>query len=304
MARCQEELNTIPEMAASTRVRNKSPEAEASVAGMQIALTINRMVRSQADPDENQDDWCYAENSRGNFAKIVHALKRNGIPATVDFLTGDSLDTELQLDWLRSGNLIGNMTYEGRSFKRGGAQEFIATVARNDEALSRFQGKSAPAKKYFRFPFLKLGTDGERLSQIRAYLKQKGYVEVPATIDPRDVYFSQPYCAAQSRGDTMCATFIAATFKSWLLDKTIKARAVAQEIAGHDVKHILMIQANQLTCDWLDEWLRWYQAQGVRFISLDEALSDSFYMAGDITTAGNEIIWETRRAQLGVSAGE
>jgi hypothetical protein len=306
MTRCQEELNTIPEMAAAAaRARGKHPDkAEDSVEGMEIALTINRMVRTKVEPDLDQDDWCYTENTPENFQRILSALKDNGIPPTVDFLAGDSLDSAIQEEWLRSGNLIGSMTYAGRSLKKGTAQDFIDTLSKNEQALSPLWSKFQRKQKYFRYPALKLGMDEKRPGEIRAFLKQNGYIEVPATIDSRDDYFSQPYCAALARGDKVCANFIAATFKSFMLDKTRKARAAAQKIAGRDIKQVLMIQANQLTSDLLDELLRWYKAMGVRFISLDEALLDAFYATDDVTTTANQINWETRRAQMGLTAEE
>lgn len=305
MTRCQDELSSIPEVAASSfKARNKRPEeAEDALSGMEIALTINRMFRSTVDPDQDRDDWCYTENTRENFERLLNALKENGIPPTVDFLAGESLDSGLQEEWLRSGNLIGNLTFKGRSPKKGTAQEFIDALSRNEQHLAPLWRKFERKRKYFRFPSLKLGVDTERPREIRAFLEQNGFVEVPATIDSRGDYFSQPYCAALSRGDKVCANFIAATFKSMLLDKTQKARVAAQQIAGRDVKQILMIQANQLTSDLLDEMLRWYKAMGVRFISLDEALTDPFYATEDVTNTAREIISETQRAQ-GVMAPE
>lgn len=305
MTRCQDELGTIPEVvAASIRARGKKPDdADDSLAGMEIALTINRMVRSTVDPDRDQDDWCYTENTRENFDKLVNALKDNGIPPTVDFLAGESLDPGFQEEWLRNGNLIGSLTYKGRSLKKGTAQEFIDTLSRIEQELAPLWSKFQRKQKYFRYPTLKIGVDTQKPREIRAFLKQNGFVEVPATIDSRGGYFSQPYCAALARGDKVCANFIAATFKSMLLDKTKKARAAAQKIAGRNVKQILMIQANQLTSDLLDELLRWYKTMGVRFISIDEALRDPFYATEDVTNAANQIIWETKRAQ-GVMAPE
>lgn len=299
MTRCQDELSTIPEVvAASIKARVKRPdEAEDSLAGMEIALTINRMVRSTVDPDRDQDDWCYTENTRENFEKLLNAVKDNGIPPTVAFLAGESLDLGLQEEWLRSGNLIGSLTYNGRSPKKGTAQEFIDTLSRNEQELAPLWSKFERKQRYFRYPSLKLGMDTQRLREIRAFLKHNGFVEVPATIDSRGDYFSQPYCAALARGDKVCANFISATFKSMLLDRTQKARAAAQKIAGRDAKQILMIQANQLTSDLLDELLRWYKAMGVRFISIDEALGDPFYATEDVTNTANQIIWETKRAQ-------
>jgi hypothetical protein len=305
MTRCQDELNLIPEVAASARGRNKRPdEEEESLAGLEIALTINRMIRSTVDPDRDQDDWCYTENTRENFEKLVSALKNNDMPPTVDFLAGESLDRRFQEEWLRSGNRIGTLTYKGLSPKKGTAQEFIDSLSRNEQELAGLWEKFERNQKYFRYPSLKLGVNPQRPREIRAFLKQNGFVEVPATINSRDEYFTQPYCAALARGDKVCANFITATFKSILLDKTQKARAAARRIAGRDVKQILMIQANQLTIDLLDELLRWYKAMGVRFISVDEALRDPFYSTEDVTNTASQIIWETMRAQIGVTAPE
>lgn len=299
MTRCQEDLNAIPEVAASLRARSKQSADEGSLNGMEIALTLDLMVRSKADPERNLDDSCYTENSRENFEKLITALKQNSLPPTVDFLAGDSLDQQVQEEWLRSGNLVGTMTFAGLSVKKRSAQEFIAALDKNEQALAPLWIKFQRKQKYFRYPALKLGMDDQRPREVRAYLKQNGYVEVPATIVSRADYFSQPYCAALARGDAVCANFISATFKSLLLDKTIKARAAARTIAGRDVKQIWSIGASQLTCDLLNELLNWYKAMGVRFISLDEALSDPFYATEDVTNTANQIVWETRRAQSG-----
>ena len=299
MTRCQEDLNAIPEVAASLRARTKQPGDEGSLNGMEIALTLDMMVRSKADPDRDLDDWCYTENSRENFEKLIAALKQNSLPPTVDFLSGDALDQQVQEDWLRSGNLIGTMTFAGLSVKKRSAQEFISALDKNEQALAPLWLKFQRKQKYFRYPALKLGLDEQRQREVRDYLKQNGYVEVPATINSRADYFSQPYCAALARGDVVCANFISATFKSLLLDKTTKARGAARKIVGRDVKQIWSIEASQLTCDLLGELLNWYKAMGVRFISLDEALRDPFYASEDVTNTANQIIWETRRAQVG-----
>src|SRR5215510_370798 len=239
MTRCQEALNAIPEVTASANARGKGAEgAERSLQGMEIALTINRMVRSKPDPDEDRDDWCYTENKRENFDKIVSALRANELPPTVDFLSGESLDQDLQEEWLRSGNLIGSMPFWERPVKKEAADEIISSIARSEAALAPLWGKFERRVKYFRYPALKLGMDVGRPRKIRLFLKHNSYVEVPATIDPRDDRFSQVYCAALARGDVGCANFTTATFKSLLLDKTLKARATAQKLAGRDVKHI------------------------------------------------------------------
>jgi peptidoglycan/xylan/chitin deacetylase (PgdA/CDA1 family) len=300
VSKCKEELNTIPEVAALLRAKGKQTDESNSrpLEGMQIALTLNRMVRNKIDPDANADDACFTENTRENFDRLVKALKENNMPQTVDFIVGHTLDLDLQEEWLRGGNLIGNMTFSRWKPKKGTAQEFIDNIERNEQALAPLWEKFPQKRKYFRYPGLRLDSDRQKVGQIRAYLKQKGYSEVPATIDAKDGLFSQSYCAAIARGDHDCANFIKATFKSILLDKSIKARAAAKNIAGHEIKHVLMLRANQLTCDMLADVLSWYKALGAEFITLDEALSDSFYMGESAMSLSNAIIEETIREQI------
>jgi peptidoglycan-N-acetylglucosamine deacetylase len=299
MSKCKEELNNIPEVAASLRPHGKQADEANSrpLGGMKIALTINRMVRNKIDPEANADDACFTENTRENFEKLVKALKENNMPPTVDFIVGHTLDRDLQEEWLQSGNLIGNMTFSRWKPKKGTAQEFIDNIERNEQALALLSERFPQKQKYFRYPGLRLDSDTQKVGQIRAYLKQKGYTEVPATIDAKDGLFSQSYCAALARGDQDCANFIKATFKSILLDKSVKARAAAKNIAGHEINHVLMLRANQLTCDMLSEILAWYKALGAEFITLDQALSDPFYASDNAMVSANAIIDETVREQ-------
>lgn len=305
MSKCKDSLSTIPEVAELLRARGKQAEEVDTkpLAGMEIALTINRMVRTKVDPDADADDMCYTENTRENFDKLISALKQNNMPPTVDFIVGQTLDGDIQEEWIRAANLIGSMTFSRNKPNKATAQEFIDDIARNEQALEPLWKKYPPKQKYFRYPGLRLDSDEQKLGQIRAYLKQKGYREVPATIDARDGLFAQSYCAALARGEQDCANFIKANFKSVLLDKSIKARAAARNVAGREIKHILMIRANQLTCDMLGEILAWYKALGARFISLEEALSDTFYGNDASWASANTIIDETMKAQLAAGGG-
>lgn len=44
-----------------------------------------------------------------------------------------------------------------------------------------------------------------------------------------------------------------------------------------DIKHLLLIHINAFTAEMLDKLLTTYELHGVKFISLEEALSDSAY---------------------------
>jgi peptidoglycan/xylan/chitin deacetylase (PgdA/CDA1 family) len=300
--KCLGGLHKLPEVAALAKARNRSngEGSEHGLAGMQIALTINGMIRGQSDPEEEIDSWCVSENTRENFHKILEALKRNDMPPTVDFVTGRRIDEALLVDWLKSGNLLGNMTFHRVKARKRTAQEFIKDIQLNDQALSKLWAKFPPKQKYFRYPRLKLSRESANRESIWAYLKQAGYVEVPATIDARDRKFNEVYCGAQSRGDDACVNLIRAQFKSLLLSTFLNARSSAKSRAGYDVKHILMIGANQFTCDSLGEILSYFKSLGVLFIPLEDALKDPLYSIVDDKgkAAGRGIIRDTRKAQV------
>lgn len=277
ISKCVEELNGIPEISVLRKARKK-PETETyrPFEGLELALTINCMATSHTDPDADLDDLCYRQDTRDNFDKLVAALAANNMPPTVNFIDGDSFDQQLQAEWLKTGCLLGNFTYDRRQAKKSHGQEFVDNIARDDQLLASVWKDSPPARKYFRHPHPKI-SDAADLIAIRTYLKKNGYVEVPVSIESPDRLFAQIYCGAVAKGNTECANLIKAHFFSLLLDATSKARADARSLAGREIKHILAVRASQLTFDTLAEMLVWFKGLGARFISVDEALNDPFY---------------------------
>jgi len=62
MSKCQEEeLERLPQVGRWLRLRGRQPDQSERrpLEGMQIALTLNRMVRDRIDPGSDEDDLCY-----------------------------------------------------------------------------------------------------------------------------------------------------------------------------------------------------------------------------------------------------
>jgi len=83
--KCQEDLKRIPEIATllKPRARAEGEEEEKPLKGLEVALTINGMIRSQSNFDDDIDNSCESENTRENFEKLLTALKPSsseGIP--------------------------------------------------------------------------------------------------------------------------------------------------------------------------------------------------------------------------------
>jgi peptidoglycan-N-acetylglucosamine deacetylase len=301
MARCLEQLTRIPEVGALHKSQaRETAESELPLAGMEIALTLNGMIKSRSNPDDEIDNWCEYENNVDNLDKLVRALKEHGMPPTVDFVVGQSLDKTMLERWLQSGNRVGNMTYSRIKARKQNPQAFIDDVILNDKMLAPLLEKYPAEQKYFRYPRLKVSKDAQSREQIRAFLKANGYLEAMATIDIPDEQFSDVYCAARARGDETCVNLIKEFYKMLLLDTTLRTRAAAAVRTGYEVKMILNVSLNQFTCDYLGDVILWYKHLGARFISLDEALRDPLYTTFDDKgrPVARAIIRETRRAQL------
>jgi len=283
VARCMEDLNNIPELAALKSRNKEQPEEGASgkpLDGLEVALTLNDQVRSAGDPDD-VDNWCEREDSRENFERLVAALKEQQMPPVVDFAIGEGLDAGLAAAWVAHGNLLGVLTYSHKKPNKSTAEEFVADIARNEQTVGPLKPKTQGLPKYFRFPRMKVSLDPQARARIDQYLRDNGYTVAPATIDAHDETFNGIYCSAMSRKDQDCVNLLKVYFKSLLLDTTLKARDAARQLAGHDVKHVLVFKADQFTCDVLGEILAWYKMLGARFITLDQALGDPFYKMVD-----------------------
>jgi peptidoglycan/xylan/chitin deacetylase (PgdA/CDA1 family) len=301
MEKCVEQLKRIPEVGALLKSQARETAAgDRPLAGMEIALTLNGMIQSRSNPDDEIDSWCEYENTTDNLDKLVRALKENDMPPTVDFVVGQSLDKTMMERWLQSGNQVGNMTYSRIKARKRDPQAFIADVQLNDKTLAPLLEKYPSTQKYFRYPRLKVSKDAQGREQIRNFLKENGYLEAMATLDIPDEQFSDVYCAARARGDENCAYLIKEHYKMLLLDTTLRTRVAAENRTGYDVKMILNVSLNQFTCDFLGEVILWYKNLGARFIPLDEALRDPLYTTFDDKgrPVARAIIRETRRAQL------
>jgi peptidoglycan/xylan/chitin deacetylase (PgdA/CDA1 family) len=303
MENCLAEFKAMPEVDGILQSRasaEQGSEDPQPFSGMEIALTLNGAIRSTADPDADVDDLCYKQNNVENLRKLIDTLKQNDMPPTVDFVSAKNIDPEMAELWLDSGNLLGNLTYDNRRVIQLGAEDFVADISEADEQLAAIWRKHGQTMKYFRYPAFKRARDDSSRETVERYLSKAGYITVPCTIESMDDRFADIYCKALEEGDKSCASVVKVNYYPVLMDTTLRARSVARELAGRELRQILVLYLNQLTFDTLDQTLAWYRRLGARFISLDQALADPFFKAapggGDPT--GRTIVRAVRDEQM------
>jgi hypothetical protein len=303
MEKCVAEFKAMPEVDGILESRASAEQGAQDpqpFGGMEIALTLNGAIRSTADPDADADDLCYKQNNVENIRKLIDTLKQYGMPPTVDFVSGKSLDPEMAGLWLASGNLLGNLTYDNRRVIQLGAEDFVADISAADKQLAPIWRKHGQTVKYFRYPAFKKARGDSGRDTVERYLTGAGYITVPCTIESMDDRLADIYCRALDEGDKPCASLVKVNYYPVLMDTTLRARAVARDLAGREPSQILVLYMNQLTFDTLGQTLAWYRRLGAKFISLDQALADPFFKSppGGSDPTGRTIVRAVRDEQM------
>lgn len=177
-------------------------------------------------------------------------------------------------DWVNAGHVLGNHNYWHSDLNSTDEALFIKGIAANEALLAELQSQD---ERFFRYPFLKEGSTKEKRDTIRNYLCTKNYAIVPSTINFNDYAWNRAYLRSLlNRSETNTQRL-----KTRYLEiSTLALKAAvfaANKIYGHDIKHILLLHIGAFTALMLDPLLTHYEKLGVRFIKLEEALSEAAY---------------------------
>lgn len=279
MTKCLTRLRAIPQLAGFMNLKNEGkPKDDQPLKGVRIALTFSDSLKSYADPKEDVDDECYLENTTENLQKIVDVLKANGIPPTVDFVDGRKVDLKIAELWLKSGNLMGNMSWGHKSAARISADQFVSNIQKTESQLGPLMATYKQKQKFFRFTRLRVSRNSDVRDQDAKWLADNGYLIAPVTIRTYDAKFAPIYCRARSQQDAACANLVSANFFPLLLDSIERARSWAGKLSGQEnSSQILELHPNQFTIDNLNDILSRLKLLGAEFIPLDQALTDPIF---------------------------
>jgi peptidoglycan/xylan/chitin deacetylase (PgdA/CDA1 family) len=211
-------------------------------------------------------------------------LHDNGITQAYGFANGYMEKFEPGVDlvlkqWLEAGYPLGNHTYDHLDLDKVSAQAYIANIARLDQLLQTVApGQPLLRSRHvFRYPFLAEGDTLEKRDAVRSYLFRNGYRIAEVTADYNDWAWDDAYvrCAKQSDKESM----------AWLENHIIPdaewhlhgSAGMAETLFQRNVPQILMVHVGVFDAVILNKVLKDLRAHNVKFITLDEALSDPVY---------------------------
>jgi peptidoglycan/xylan/chitin deacetylase (PgdA/CDA1 family) len=234
--------------------------------------------------------------------KIIGTLTTNKIPAIGLVNEGrncavqnGSLERVLKM-WLDAGLDLGNHSFSHHDLNTTPLATYQADVLRGEVTTRKLLEERGRKIRYFRHPFLHAGRDIETKTAFEKFLVERGYRVAPVTIDNQEWVFADVYGRALKRGDIATARRIGETYVSYMEQIFDFFERLSTEVAGYEIKQVLLLHVNSLNGDYFDELVAMMRKRGYKFITLDEALQDQAYSLADTYTGARGLSWLHRWA--------
>jgi peptidoglycan/xylan/chitin deacetylase (PgdA/CDA1 family) len=239
---------------------------------MEVAITVDDVPANGVLP-HNTTRLEIAE-------KMLTVFKKHHIKGVYGLINGVNTqpansDAVILQRWIDEGQLLGNHTYHHLDLAKTPAAAYIDDIRKNEPILRQYMGDHN--YKYFRYPYLSEGNTQQRRDAVRKYLFDNHYKIAPVTVDFFEYEWSDPYARCIARHDEKAIAWLKETYLEQSLNALTIAHALSMMLYQRDIKYVLLIHINAMTTDMLDAMLTAYENQGVKFITLPEALKDDAY---------------------------
>ncbi len=244
--------------------------------------------------------------------KILASLTDYAVPA-IGFVnesklyTDEKVDTEkvaLLQQWLAAGMELGNHAFAHKDYNLISFDEFAEDIEKGETTTQQLLAAQGKKLLYFRHPFLHVGNSPEKKAQLEKHLAAYNYTVAPVSIDNQDWVFARAYDNALLANDSALAREIGATYVTYMEDVIAYYEQQSNALFDREIKQTLLLHANTINSDYLDDLLEMMQKRGYAFISLGEALQDEAYCSADHYTGNGGISWLHRWALTQGKRGE
>lgn len=283
-----------------------------SLAQTDKAQTPRRTVALTFDdlPYVNPAGEAFLPSAKQVTSELMRVLKTHRAPA-IGFVNEGKLHaagelaarTALLQQWIDAGLTLGNHTYSHPDFNRLSIEQFQEEITKGEVITRHLMQKKRPYQLYFRHPMTHTGDTKEKKEAIEKFLAARGYKVTPHTIENSDFIYNVGYVKAKLKKDEALTKKLREAYLDFNFAATDFAEKVSPQIFGREIPQVLLLHANDLNADCLDEMLRRYEARGYRFITLDEAMADPAYQTKDTMVSKYGPTWFIRwNHSLGMTA--
>ena len=236
--------------------------------------------------------------------KLLGHLAKAKVPA-IGFVNENKLYTnekrdEAQVDllrmWLDAGLELGNHTYSHRSLNNIALAEYQSDLLKGESVTRELMSRKKKELRYFRHPYLQTGRSMEIKGQFDAFLRKHGYTTAPITLDNEDYVFSRAYDIAFDNGNPALMKKIGDAYLPYMEAKLDYWERQSMKLFGREISQTLLIHANFINSDYLDDLAAMFVRRGYKFVTLEQALKDEAYQLRDTYVGPAGISWLHRWA--------
>lgn len=236
--------------------------------------------------------------------RLLVTLARERVPAT-GFVIESGLETDGRNDpqriallerWLDAGMDLGNHSYSHRSFHQTELEPYQQDVLRGERVIRNLMEQHDKQLVWYRHPMLHTGRTLEMKEAFARFLDAHGYRIAPVTIDNQEWIFARAYDHALDLSDGALARRIGEAYLPYMDSMFGYYENQSRALLDREPPQILLLHANRINAEYLDELLVLMRKRGYRFISLPEAVRDPVYTRLDAYTGPAGITWLHRWA--------
>ncbi|OEK00446.1 polysaccharide deacetylase-like protein [Roseivirga sp. 4D4] len=198
----------------------------------------------------------------------------------------DKFSISLLEKWLSNGYELGNHTYSHIDYHKVTLERFSEDFLKGEKIIKPLAKKYDQDIRFFRHPFLRSGETKERSEALEEFIRSKGYLSAPVTLNSDDYLFAQAYAQAYKEKDETEMETIGIAYIDHTEKKLKFYESLSEAVFDRAIAHTYLMHANLLNADYLDELCDMFKKNGYTFVSQSEVLKDPAY-AEPVTKFGN-----------------
>lgn len=236
--------------------------------------------------------------------KILASLNNRNVPAIgfvneIKLYTEDKIDTLqvklLQL-WIDVGFEIGNHTYSHFSFHNSDTAHYFKDIIDGQIITSSLLELKKDKVRYFRHPYLHTGNSMVKKKALDEFLHKNDLIVAPVTVDNSDWIFARAYDNAIIAGDSSLMKTIGEMYVEYMENCAAYYEKQSVDLFEYEINQILLLHANSINADYLDEVLDMLISRNYKFVPLAEALEDNAFRTAENFIGEGGISWIRRWA--------
>jgi peptidoglycan-N-acetylglucosamine deacetylase len=216
--------------------------------------------------------------------KLLAAIQKNKVPV-VGFVNESLLYVPGEIDariailrlWPQAGVELGNHTFAHLGFKDASLAQYEDNFIAGETVTKRLMKEKGRDLRYFRHPFLQMGNTRDLEKSFEDFIGARGYKIAPVTIDTMDWMFLAAFEDARKQNDARMLARVSDDYLKFAESKFDFCEHESSGLFGRQIRHILLLHANELNAENLDRLFAMIRARGYAFVTLEQALSDPLY---------------------------